>query len=45
MSRGIPKEIAQRLIIYGFLAPVITEVPIAKIEDQLQGLVERKLEQ
>ncbi|WP_438447565.1 Fe-S cluster assembly protein SufD [Gorillibacterium sp. sgz5001074] len=45
MSRGISKEIAQRLIIYGFLAPVVSEIPIAKIEDQLQALVERKLEQ
>lgn len=45
MSRGIPKEVAQRLIIYGFLAPVVSAIPIAKIEDQLQGLVERKLEQ
>lgn len=45
MSRGVSKELAQRLIIYGFLAPVVSEIPIAKIEDQLQGLVERKLEQ
>lgn len=45
MSRGISKETAQRLIIYGFLAPVVSEIPIAKIEDQLQSLVERKLEQ
>lgn len=45
MSRGISKETAQRLIIYGFLAPVVSEIPIAKIEDQLQRLVERKLEQ
>jgi Fe-S cluster assembly protein SufD len=45
MSRGISKEMAQRLIIYGFLAPVVSEIPIAKIEDQLQRLVERKLEQ
>jgi Fe-S cluster assembly protein SufD len=45
MSRGISKETAQRLIIYGFLAPVVSVIPIAKIEDQLQGLVERKLEQ
>lgn len=45
MSRGIPKETAQRLIIYGFLAPVVSVIPIAKIEDQLGRLVERKLEQ
>jgi len=45
MSRGIPKEVAQRLIIYGFLAPVVSEIPIKAIEEQLQGLVERKLGQ
>ncbi|MNW14186.1 FeS cluster assembly protein SufD [compost metagenome] len=45
MSRGIPKETAQRLIVYGFLAPVVSQIPIAKIEDQLNALVERKLEQ
>ncbi|MDF2923683.1 MAG: hypothetical protein K0R57_2597 [Paenibacillaceae bacterium] len=45
MSRGIPKETAQKLIVYGFLAPVVSEIPIAKIEDQLNALVERKLEQ
>ena len=45
MSRGISKDEAAKLIIYGFLAPVVTEIPIAKLEDQLQVLVERKLEQ
>lgn len=43
MSRGITKAEAARLIIHGFLAPVIAEIPIAKLEEQLQGLVERKL--
>ena len=28
MSRGIPKEEAERLVIYGFLAPVVKELPI-----------------
>jgi len=45
MSRGISKETAQKLIIYGFLAPVVSEIPISKLEDQLQELVERKLGQ
>lgn len=45
MSRGISKAEATRLIIYGFLAPVVSEIPIAKLEDQLQKLVERKLGQ
>jgi Fe-S cluster assembly protein SufD len=45
MSRGITKEEAQRLIIYGFLAPVVSEIPIKSVEEQLQRLVERKLGQ
>ncbi|NEW07815.1 Fe-S cluster assembly protein SufD [Paenibacillus sp. SYP-B3998] len=45
MSRGITKEEAQRLIIYGFLAPVVSVIPIKSIEEQLQRLVERKLGQ
>ncbi|MBP1995884.1 Fe-S cluster assembly protein SufD [Paenibacillus eucommiae] len=45
MSRGITKSEAQRLIIYGFLAPVVSKIPISNIEEQLQRLVERKLGQ
>ncbi|MBD2848244.1 Fe-S cluster assembly protein SufD [Paenibacillus sp. IB182496] len=44
MSRGIAKEDAERLIIYGFLAPVVSEVPIPSVREQLQRLLERKLE-
>ncbi|KIL41256.1 Fe-S cluster assembly protein SufD [Gordoniibacillus kamchatkensis] len=45
MSRGITREEATRLIIYGFLAPVVSEIPIERLEEQLQHLVERKLGQ
>lgn len=45
MSRGISKEVATQLIIYGFLSPVVEEIPIAKLQDQLRQLVERKLGQ
>ncbi|MFE4570017.1 Fe-S cluster assembly protein SufD [Paenibacillus chitinolyticus] len=45
MSRGISREEATRLLIYGFLAPVVSEIPIAKLEEQLQTMVERKLGQ
>ena len=31
MSRGITKAEAQRLIIYGFLAPVVSEIPIESV--------------
>ncbi|ANE48469.1 Fe-S cluster assembly protein SufD [Paenibacillus swuensis] len=43
MSRGISKQEAERLIIYGFLAPVVAEIPLEPIRNQLQGMIERKL--
>lgn len=45
MSRGISKAEAERLIIYGFLAPVIADIPVKEAEDQLRAFVERKLGQ
>ncbi|SDW26546.1 Fe-S cluster assembly protein SufD [Paenibacillus sp. PDC88] len=45
MSRGISRENAERLIIYGFLAPVVSDIPLEELRVQLQSLVERKLGQ
>lgn len=44
MSRGISRQDAERLIIYGFLAPVVSEVSVEAVRTQLQRLLERKLE-
>ncbi len=33
MSRGIPKTEAERLIIHGFLAPVVNEIPIERVKN------------
>jgi len=43
MSRGITKEEAQRLIIHGFLAPVVNQLPIESVRNQLTELIERKV--
>ena len=43
MSRGVAREEAERLIIHGFLAPVIAEIPFEDLQDQILRLVERKL--
>lgn len=43
MSRGISQEEAERLIIFGFLAPVVNEIPIQAVKDQLTEVIERKL--
>src|SRR5690625_3263250 len=42
-SRGIKKEEAERLIIHGFLAPVVGELPIETIKNQLSLLIEGNL--
>lgn len=45
MSRGLTRTEAERLVIYGFLAPVVAEIPLPELEKQLRELVERKLGQ
>jgi Fe-S cluster assembly protein SufD len=42
-SRGIPLSQALKLLTYGFLAPIVDEIPLEVLHDQLQALVERKL--
>jgi Fe-S cluster assembly protein SufD len=43
MSRGISRTEAEKLIINGFLAPVVSEIPIEAVREQLASLLERKL--
>lgn len=43
MSRGIPRDEAERLIIFGFLAPVVNEIPIEEVKNQLVAVIERKV--
>lgn len=43
MSRGICKEEAERLIIHGFLAPVVNKLPIEGVKKQLTEVIERKV--
>ncbi|WP_046215546.1 Fe-S cluster assembly protein SufD [Paenibacillus wulumuqiensis] len=45
MSRGISRAQAERLIIYGFLAPVVSDIPLEQLRVRLQELVERKVGQ
>lgn len=45
MSRGISRSDAEKLIIYGFLAPVVSQIPLEGLREQLGSLVERKLGQ
>ncbi|MBU8880815.1 Fe-S cluster assembly protein SufD [Bacillus sp. FJAT-29790] len=43
MSRGIPKAEAERLVIHGFLAPVVNALPIEGVKKQLVAVIERKV--
>ncbi|WLR49379.1 Fe-S cluster assembly protein SufD [Halobacillus litoralis] len=43
MSRGISKFEAERLIIHGFLAPVVNQLPVEAVKRQLQQVIERKV--
>ncbi|PAQ13709.1 Fe-S cluster assembly protein SufD [Bacillaceae bacterium SAOS 7] len=43
MSRGISRQEAERLIIHGFLAPVVDKLPIEGVKQQLTEVIERKV--
>jgi Fe-S cluster assembly protein SufD len=43
MSRGISKQNAERLVIHGFLAPVVNVLPIEGVKKQLTEVIERKV--
>jgi Fe-S cluster assembly protein SufD len=43
MSRGLPQKIAERLVIRGFLGPVLEVIPSDSIREQLKDTIERKL--
>lgn len=43
MSRGISKQEAERLVIHGFLAPVVKALPVEKVKEQLIQVIERKV--
>ncbi|OUM96166.1 MAG: Fe-S cluster assembly protein SufD [Thermobacillus sp. ZCTH02-B1] len=44
MSRGIDRELAERLIIRGFLTPTVGEVPIEAVRGELERMIEGKLD-
>ncbi len=43
MSRGITKKEAERLIIHGFLAPVVSQLKLEGVKKQLTEVIERKV--
>ncbi|USS88526.1 Fe-S cluster assembly protein SufD [Fructilactobacillus hinvesii] len=43
MSRGIDKKTAQRLVIRGFLGPVVVKIPTKEVQQEVINLIEKKL--
>ncbi|MBW3614295.1 MAG: SufD family Fe-S cluster assembly protein [Actinobacteria bacterium] len=43
-SRGVPTEVAQRLIIFGFFDEIVSSVPLPGLRDPLRRAVRRKLD-
>ncbi|OLO28540.1 Fe-S cluster assembly protein SufD [Alkalihalophilus pseudofirmus] len=43
MSRGITKKEAERLIIHGFLAPVVNQLPVESVKERFTEVIERKV--
>ncbi|MYU49971.1 Fe-S cluster assembly protein SufD [Lactobacillus salivarius] len=43
MSRGLQKRLAEKLVIRGFLAPVLDEIPLKEIRNEFSELIERKV--
>ncbi|MCR6095216.1 Fe-S cluster assembly protein SufD [Salipaludibacillus agaradhaerens] len=43
MSRGLSRKEAERLIIHGFLEPVVGDLPIESVKEQLYDVIERKV--
>jgi len=42
MSRGIPREVARKFIVLGFLEPVVARIPLGAAQDRLRQLLEQK---
>ena len=43
MSRGIPRDAAQRLLVMGFIEPVLEQIPFAPLRDRLRQEIEGEL--
>ena len=43
MSRGISRDEAERMIVRGFLNPVVADLPIEGVKQALESVIERKI--
>jgi len=42
MSRGLPRDLARKFIVMGFLEPVVARIPLPEAQDRLRELLESK---
>ncbi|HWH24096.1 MAG TPA: SufD family Fe-S cluster assembly protein [Candidatus Limnocylindria bacterium] len=42
MSRGLPRELARKFIVLGFLEPVVARIPLVEAQDRLRQLLDAK---
>jgi Fe-S cluster assembly protein SufD len=42
-SRGVPRDMAENLLIEGFFAPIIEQIPIETVRARLAGVIDSKL--
>jgi Fe-S cluster assembly protein SufD len=43
MSRGLSRQEAQRMIVQGFLETVITEFPVAGVQEHIRLAIEERI--
>ncbi len=43
MSRGIPRDLATRVIVDGFFAPVLERIPLRQVRDRLRNVIHERL--
>ena len=42
MSRGVPRDVARKFIVLGFLEPVVARIPLPAAQERLRALLEQK---
>ena len=43
-ARGIPEDVARRLVVRGFFAELIESIGVASVQDKLMAAIERELD-
>ena len=43
MSRGVDRDTARRMIVLGFLEPVVARIPLPEVQERLRVLLEARL--